>query len=265
MPPVAGQHEAVADVGVVEPMNSMPSWASSSAEHRGRLGPERLERPRLGRHERQLDAVDPRAEDVTRGHHRQLVERQTPRHGARHDERNALGVAFLQVGEQPGERLGCAFGAERDGVRGTPAPAVLRPRSAESRRRASSPVAVSHGPRLRVDLAERVADQLSRRSRARRRRADGAPRARGRTARQPPSAGTRNRAREPAASRAGDRPPVRAARSAPPGRRRRLRRSGCAAAVRSTARSWNEARSAPPALHRSAARGVRGEARGAGP
>ena len=82
------------------------------------LGPEQLQRRLLGRHEREVDVVDARARDVAGRDDRQLVERQAPRRACRDDERDALRVAVLEVGDQPGQRLGSALRAERDRVVG---------------------------------------------------------------------------------------------------------------------------------------------------
>ena len=124
--------------GEAQPTTRCASSASSPATTPLPSRPKMSSGRRLGGDERELHAVDPRAPDVPGGDDRELVERQAPCGAARDDERDAAGVALLEVGQQAGQRLGGSVGAERDRVCGTRCGSGRRPPPAASRNRRSS-------------------------------------------------------------------------------------------------------------------------------
>ena len=81
--------------------------------HRRRPGDaEYLERRGLGRHDAHLDVVLTHVPRSPRGHQRQLVRGQRPGDARRHDERDAVAVALLEVLAQAAEQLRVASGVQ---------------------------------------------------------------------------------------------------------------------------------------------------------
>ena len=102
----------------VSTMMPAASRSSRSARRAGRA--EDRQRRVLGRVDRDLDVVVAHAARLPGGHQRELVGRQRPRDADRDDERDALGVALLEVAQQAAEDLGVGLrrpGQHRAGAR----------------------------------------------------------------------------------------------------------------------------------------------------
>ena len=160
-PPAAGIDDQVAvldggvggsdelDAGAVEELGD--GVARRSAEDR--------DRPVLGGHEDDLEAIGAHRPRLARRHQRELVERQRPGRLVRHHERDALGVALLRVAEQPVQRLLLAVLAEGDGVR----VGGRRPRAGREHQVVVGEhlaAAGAEGPFERGDLGHDVLDEL---------------------------------------------------------------------------------------------------------
>ena len=157
--PPARVHAVVHDIGGDRADELDPLLGEQVRDHGAGLRAEQLERTRLRRDEREVHVVDAGAPHVAGGDDGQLVQRQAPRQAARDDEGDAMRVPLLEVGQQPGQGLRRAVGAERDGVPvdGHASRAYGHEQGVEGERGAVARGDVApHG----IDLLERAAHEL---------------------------------------------------------------------------------------------------------
>ena len=151
LPPARVQIEdAAADLGADAADEGDPALGQQLADRGAGLRAEQRERPVLGRDERQLRVVDAHRPRVVGHEQRELIGGQRPGHLRRDDEREALEIALLEVGQDAVERLGRRVVADRLGVLvgGHAAPA-----GGDEQRVVGELLArgAAHGPARRVD------------------------------------------------------------------------------------------------------------------